>query len=83
MLQEDVAEAKQSEYAKPLKRINKAGRHLLQLINERLDISTIESGNLELYSEDVDVTALSEEICETAQPLAAAKWKRLSDKHSS
>jgi adenylate cyclase len=66
MLQEDVAEAKQSEYAEPLKRINKAGRHLLQLINEILDISKIESGKLELYSEDVDVTALIEEVCDPA-----------------
>jgi len=53
-----------------VKQINSAGKHLLQLINEILDLSQIESGNMELSMEPVSVLNVLEEILTLIQPLA-------------
>jgi PAS domain S-box-containing protein len=50
--------------------INKAGRHLLGLINEVLDLSKIESGQLTLSREPVQLLPLLQECVGLAQPLA-------------
>lgn len=50
--------------------INKAGHHLLRLINEVLDLSRIETGNLELKMEVVAVGALLSEALGTIEMLA-------------
>jgi CheY-like chemotaxis protein len=51
--------------------IVKGGRHLLDLINEVLDISRIETGNLALSSEAVRVADLLDEALDLMSPLAA------------
>ena len=51
----------------------KAGRHLLDLINEVLDISRIESGHLELSIEPVQVSSLLREAMDLLRPLAAER----------
>ncbi|MEO1745753.1 MAG: histidine kinase dimerization/phospho-acceptor domain-containing protein, partial [Pseudomonadota bacterium] len=54
-----------------LQKISAAGKHLLSMVNDILDISKIEAGKTELYVEDVDVEKLLDEIEMTARPLAA------------
>jgi PAS domain S-box-containing protein len=51
----------------------RGGRHLLELINEVLDISRIESGNLSLSPEPVDVLDLVKDTVDLIRPLAAER----------
>lgn len=53
--------------------IVKGGRHLLELINEVLDISRIEAGHLQLSVEPVAVRRVVQEALDLVQPLAAAR----------
>ncbi len=55
----------------PLKRVNAAGKHLLGLINQVLDLSKIEAGKLELNVESVRLAPLIDEVIGTAGQLAA------------
>ena len=61
----------------PLQRVNRAGRHLLGLINEVLDLSKIEAGKLELHPESVDLVPLIDEVIGTARQLAEQNKNRL------
>ncbi len=72
ILKEDVEERGQSDLTPDLDRINVSGRHLLQLINEVLDLSRIEAGHTELHLEEIDLAALAKEIAATIRPLVEA-----------
>jgi two-component system NtrC family sensor kinase len=61
----------------PLQRVNRAGTHLLGLINEVLDLSKIEAGKLELNSEPIDLPRLIDEVIGTAGQLAEKNQNRL------
>jgi signal transduction histidine kinase/ActR/RegA family two-component response regulator len=50
--------------------IVRAGKHLLQLVDEVLDISRIEAGELPLSVEPVAITALLDDAIELVQPMA-------------
>jgi protein-histidine pros-kinase len=54
-----------------------SGRHLLQLINDVLDLAKVEAGKLELRPEEVDVAELVREVCATLRASAAEKKLRL------
>lgn len=60
-----------------LNKINVSSRHLLSLINEVLDMSKIESGKIDLVSENVSLPELIEEVMDVFRPLAAEKHQEL------
>jgi GAF domain-containing protein/CheY-like chemotaxis protein len=77
MLQEDAADLGAEQFTDDLKKINAAGKHLLELINAVLDLSKIEAGKMELYLETFEVAGLVRDIAAVIQPLAAKNANRL------
>src|SRR5262249_11317993 len=69
MLREDAEAAKQD--LEPLDRVLGAGRHLLALINDILDLSKIEAGRMELQLETFALAPLIAGVVKTIEPLAA------------
>ena len=69
MLQEDAEEVGYADFISDLEKIRGAGKHLLSLINDILDISKIEAGKMELYLETFSLTTLIQEVQTTIEPL--------------
>jgi len=69
ILLEDAAERGETTSAGDLQKIQAAGRHLLRLINEVLDLSKIEAGRMELYYEQVHLARLIEEVKTIVGPM--------------
>jgi len=76
MLQETAADDGNDIYLSDLDKISSAGRHLLQLINDILDLSKIEAGKMDMYLEQVDISGLLDEVVAIGTPLAAANGNR-------
>lgn len=60
-----------------LDRIHAAGRHLLALVNEVIDLSSIEAKRVELCIEPVVVRSLIDEVIATASPLIGKRDNRM------
>ncbi|TNJ35363.1 response regulator [Arenimonas terrae] len=58
--------------------IQRAGRHLLRLVNDALDLACIEAGRLQLESASFELRPLLQDVAGLLQPLAEAKPLRLS-----
>src|SRR5262249_45951038 len=61
----------------PLDRVLGAGRHLLALINDILDLSKIEAGRMELHLESFPLKPLIEDVGKTIEPMAAKNGNRI------
>src|SRR5213075_758802 len=75
MLREDAEALKQD--TEPLDRVLGAGRHLLALINDILDLSKIEAGRMELNLETFALAPLIEDVVKTIEPMATKNANRL------
>ena len=73
MLKEDAEDDGNDDYLEPLERIHGASKHLLNLINDVLDLSKIEAGKVELYNEKFSLPALLEEVADTSRTLFEQK----------
>ena len=77
MLREDAESQALERFVEPLRRVERAGTHLLWLINEILDLSKLEAGKFELQIEALDVAAFVDEIATTVKPLADENRNRV------
>ncbi|HEV3364181.1 MAG TPA: response regulator [Acidimicrobiia bacterium] len=77
MLEEEAGDMGQEELLPDLGKIRSAGRHLLGVINDVLDLSKIEAGRTDLYLETFAVETLVDEVAATVRPMAEAKGNRL------
>src|ERR1700722_2217961 len=68
MLEEETQELGKLENVKDLQKIQGAGKHLLSLINDVLDLSKIEAGRMGLHLETFEVAPLIEEMINTLHP---------------
>jgi Amt family ammonium transporter len=77
MLREEVDDLGHDDLASDLEKISTAGKHLLELINNILDLSKIEAGKMDLYEEAFPVMRVLEEVIATVTPLVEKNANRL------
>jgi PAS domain S-box-containing protein len=77
MLQEEAEDQDLPDFLPDLQEIHGAGKHLLSLINDILDLSKIEAGKMELYLETFSVPTLIDEVVKTIRPLVEANANTL------
>lgn len=71
MLMEEAEDDGNESAASDLKKIHAAGKHLLSLINDVLDLSKIEAGKMEIYIENFDIKAMIRDVVSTIEPLVS------------
>ena len=76
MLQEQAEEEGHGEYIPDLSKIHSAGKHLLAVINDILDLSKIEAGKMELYLETFELRPVIDEVATTVRPLVEQHGNR-------
>ena len=69
MLLEEAADSENATLSKDLTRINSAGKHLLALIGDILDLSKIDAGKMDLYPEEFSVDVLVRDVASTVEAL--------------
>src|SRR5437763_13549710 len=69
MLKEEFAAENREHAVSDLQKIHGAAKHLLQLINEILDLSKVEAGKMTLYLEEFSVSSIVRDVVSTVRPL--------------
>jgi signal transduction histidine kinase len=77
LLEDAELEGKEEQTLADLRRINAAGRHLLSLVNDVLDLSKIETSTMELTASEYDLRLFVDDVISNAQPLIANNRNRL------
>jgi PAS domain S-box-containing protein len=76
MLQEEAEDLHAEKMVPDLERVRLAGKHLLSLINDVLDLSKIEAGKMEVYLEEFSIGEMLEAVAATARPLVEKNGNR-------
>jgi PAS domain S-box-containing protein len=76
MLQEQAEEEGHPGYVPDLAKIHSAGKHLLAVINDILDLSKIEAGKMELYLESFELRPVLDDVATTVRPLVEQHGNR-------
>ena len=74
---EDGAELEPEEIQTDLEKIHSAGKHLLGLINEVLDLAKVESGKMGVYNETTSLEQLVKDVTTTVQPMVTKYENKL------
>ncbi|MET3293217.1 UNVERIFIED_CONTAM: signal transduction histidine kinase/CheY-like chemotaxis protein [Brevibacillus sp. OAP136] len=77
MLKEEAEEMGEQAFADDLDKINTAGKHLLALINDILDLSKIEAGKMDIYLESCEIASLVRDVVTTVRPLVETNNNQL------
>jgi signal transduction histidine kinase/DNA-binding response OmpR family regulator len=77
MLREDAQDSNRTDDVKKLDRVLRAGRHLLAVINDILDLSKIEAGRMELHLESFALAPLLDDVAKTIETLAVQNANRI------
>jgi PAS domain S-box-containing protein len=77
MLTDEAEDLGLRQFIPDLRKIRTAGKQLLDLISDILDLSKIEAGKVELHFEDFDVREMLDEVSTIGQPLAAKNSNKL------